>query len=113
MAVAGVSSGEAIAMQVGSVKAAERFPRLRVLGKGNRIPLIPVGPRAAVWISRWRNRNARSSNPLRRSQPVTSSLHLLVLHEPQAGATLSSVYRPPRESASTQSRCSGLPVAPQ
>ena len=49
----------------------------------------------------------RSSSRLRRSQPVTSSLHLLELHEPQAGTTLASVYRPPRESANTQSRCIG------
>ena len=68
---------------------------------------------SAVRTSRWRNRNARSSNRLRRSQPVTSSLHLLALHGPQAGTTLSSVYRPPREIASTQSRCSGRSVAPQ
>ena len=38
-----------------------------------------------------RIRKARSSNRLRRSQPVTSSLHLLALQEPQAGAMLSSV----------------------
>jgi hypothetical protein len=31
----------------------------------------------------------------------------------QAGTTLSRVYRPPRESASMRSRCSGLSVAPQ
>ena len=44
---------------------------------------------------------------------MTSSLHLLVLQEGQAGTMLSRVYRPPRESASMQSRCSGLSVAPQ
>ena len=44
---------------------------------------------------------------------MTSSLHLLALHDPQAGATFSSVYRPPREIGSTQSRCSGRSVAPQ
>ena len=32
---------------------------------------------------------------------------------PHAGAMLSSVYRPPREIGSTQSRCSGVPEAPQ
>jgi site-specific recombinase XerD len=41
---AGVRSGEAIAMRVGSVEAVERSPRLRVLGKGNKIRVIPVGP---------------------------------------------------------------------
>ena len=40
---AGVRSGEAIAMRVGSVEAAERSPRLRVLGKGNKPRVIPVG----------------------------------------------------------------------
>ncbi len=44
---------------------------------------------------------------------MTSSLHLLVLQAGQAGTTLSSVYRPPREIASMQSRCSGLSVTPQ
>jgi hypothetical protein len=38
---------------------------------------------------------------------------LLVLHDAQAGTTLSIVYRPPREIAMTQSRCSGLSDAPQ
>ena len=46
---------------------------------------------SAVWISRWRMWKARSSNLLRRSQLVTSSLHLLVLQGPHAGAMLSSV----------------------
>ena len=54
-----------------------------------------------------------SSSRFRRSQPVTSSSHLLVMHERQAGTTLSSVYRPPRDTASMQSRCSGSSVAPQ
>ena len=39
----------------------------------------------------WRSRKARSSSRLRRSQPVTSSLHLLALHDRQAGTTLESV----------------------
>ena len=39
----------------------------------------------------WRNRKARSSRRLRRSQPVTSSLHLLVLHERHVGTTDSPV----------------------
>jgi len=55
----------------------------------------------------------RSSSRFRRIQAVTSSLHLLVLHEAHAGTTLSTVYRPPREIAMTQSRCNGLSVAPQ
>ena len=46
---------------------------------------------SAALISTWRTRKARSSSRLRRSQPVTSSLHLLALQEPQAGAMLSSV----------------------
>ena len=45
----------------------------------------------SIRISTWRARKARSSSRLRRSQPVTSSLHLLALQEPQAGAMLSSV----------------------
>ena len=64
---------------------------------------------SAVLISMWRNRKARSSSRFR-SQPVTSSLHLVVLQERQTGTMLSSVQRPPRESASTQSRCSGYSV---
>jgi hypothetical protein len=40
-------------------------------------------------------------------------LHLLVLQDAQAGTTLSIVYRPPRDIAMTQSRCSDLSVAPQ
>ena len=53
----------------------------------------PTGNWAArvAWIRTCRSRKARSSSRLRRSQPVTSSLHLLALHEPQAGAMLSSV----------------------
>jgi len=46
---------------------------------------------SAVVIPRWRSRKARSSSRLRRSQPVTSSLHLLALQDPQAGAMLSRV----------------------
>ena len=68
---------------------------------------------SAALISRWRSRKARSSSRLRRSQPVTSALHLLALHDRQTGTMLASVYRPPRESASTQSRCSGVLEAPQ
>src|SRR5205814_459315 len=45
----------------------------------------------AVRTSRWRRRKPRSSSLLRRSQPVTSSLHLLLLHERHAGTTFSSV----------------------
>ena len=48
-------------------------------------------PRSCTPISWCRSRKARSSSFLRRSQPVTSSLHLLALHERQAGTTLSSV----------------------
>ena len=68
---------------------------------------------SAVLTSRWRRRKARSSSRLRRNQPVTSSLHLLALHEPHAGTTLSSVYRHPREIASTQSRGNGRSAALQ
>ena len=42
-------------------------------------------------ISHWRTRNDSSSSFLRRSQPVTSLLHLLVLQLRQAGTTLSTV----------------------
>jgi site-specific recombinase XerD len=41
---AGVRIAEAISMTVGSVEAAERSPRLRVLGKGNKPRVVPVGP---------------------------------------------------------------------
>jgi hypothetical protein len=60
-----------------------------------------------------RNRNAFSSSFLRRIQLVTSVLHLLVLHDRQLGTTLASAYRPPRDIGSTQSFCSGVPIAPQ
>jgi hypothetical protein len=64
-------------------------------------------------ISKCRTRNERSSSFLRRSQPVTSALHLLALHDPHAGTTLPSVYRPPREMACTQSFCSDPAGEPQ
>ena len=41
---AGVRIAEAISMTVGAVEAVERSPRLRVLGKGNKPRVIPVGP---------------------------------------------------------------------
>ncbi len=47
---AGVRIGEAIGMRVGSVEAAERSPRLRVLGKGNKPRVIPVGPEVVTTI---------------------------------------------------------------
>jgi integrase/recombinase XerC len=50
---AGVRSGEAIAMRVGSVEAAERSPRLRVLGKGNKPRVIPVGPEVVAAVDRY------------------------------------------------------------
>ena len=54
-----------------------------------------------------------SSSRLRRSQPVTSWLHLLALHERHAGTTLVNVQRPPREMGSTQSRCRSASLVPQ
>jgi len=60
---AGVRSGEAIAMRVGSVEAAERSPRLRVLGKGNKIRVIPVGPEVVAAVDRYRDtREERAGN---------------------------------------------------
>jgi site-specific recombinase XerD len=50
---AGVRSSEAITMQVGSVEAAERSPRLRVLGKGNKVRVIPVGPEVVAAVDRY------------------------------------------------------------
>ena len=50
-----------------------------------------AGCRSSAWTAARRTRNARSSSRLRRSQPVTSSLHLLALHDAHAGTTLSSV----------------------
>jgi integrase/recombinase XerD len=41
---AGVRIAEAISMTVGSVEAADRSPRLRVVGKGNKPRVVPVGP---------------------------------------------------------------------
>jgi site-specific recombinase XerD len=40
----GVRIAEAISMGVNAVEAVERSPRLRVLGKGNKPRVIPVGP---------------------------------------------------------------------
>jgi site-specific recombinase XerD len=48
---AGVRIAEAIAMTVGSVEAADRSPRLRVLGKGNKPRVVPVGPEVVETIS--------------------------------------------------------------
>jgi integrase/recombinase XerC len=50
---AGVRIGEAIAMRVGSVEAADRSPRLRVLGKGNKPRVIPVGPEVVGEVGRY------------------------------------------------------------
>ena len=47
---AGVRIGEAISLTVGSVEAAERSPRLRVLGKGNKPRVVPVGPEVVAAI---------------------------------------------------------------
>jgi site-specific recombinase XerD len=47
---AGVRIGEAITMPVGAVEAAERSPRLRVVGKGNKPRVIPVGPEVVTTI---------------------------------------------------------------
>ena len=72
---------------------------VRTLGAGPSA-LLP----SVIFSTGWRGNNsassalisvahqeARSSSRLRRSQAVTSSLHLLALQEPQAGAMLSSV----------------------
>ena len=48
---AGLRIGEAIALPVGAIEAAERSPRLRVLGKGNKTRTIPVGPEVLDAIS--------------------------------------------------------------
>lgn len=50
---AGVRVGEAITMTVGSVEAADRSPRLRVLGKGNKQRVIPVGGEVIDAIGRY------------------------------------------------------------
>src|SRR5207302_10402353 len=50
---AGARSGEAIAMRVGSVEAAERSPRLRVLGKANNPPVVPLGPDGGAAVHRY------------------------------------------------------------
>ncbi len=73
--------------------AARADPALRTFqsGTGDFWVAAPNCSASVALISRWRSRKARSSSRLRRSQPVTSSLHLLALQEPQAGATLSSV----------------------
>ena len=64
---------------------------------------------SAIRSSTWRSSKARSSSRFRRSQPVTSSSHLLVLQEGHAGTTFSSVYRPSRDSGGTQSRAAACP----
>ena len=61
--------------------------------------------RSSESTSTQRVRKARSSRRLRRIQAVTSRFPLLALHGPQAGTTLPSVYLPPRDIGSTQSRC--------
>ena len=50
---AGVRVGEAISMTVGSVEAVDRSPRLRVLGKGNKQRVVPVGPEVVAAIARY------------------------------------------------------------
>lgn len=47
---AGVRIGEVIAMRVGDVEARDRSPRLRVLGKGSKRRVLPVGPEVVVAI---------------------------------------------------------------
>ncbi len=46
---------------------------------------------SVILICEKRSRNELSFRRLRRSQPVTSSLHLLVLQEPHAGTMFSRV----------------------
>ena len=68
-------------------------PALRTFqsGTGDFWVAAPNRSASIALISRWRSRKTRSSSRLRRSHKVTSSLHLLALQEPHAGATLSSV----------------------
>lgn len=72
--------------------AADRLAALgaQVLAAPGR-PRPPHAARSAARTSAWRSRNARSSSRRRRSHAVTSRLHLLALHEPHAGTTLSTV----------------------
>jgi integrase/recombinase XerC len=62
---AGVRIAEAIGMTIGSVEAAERSPRLRVLGKGNKPRVVPVGPEVVetigVYLTSRRERVGRHS----------------------------------------------------
>ena len=61
---AGVRIGEAIAMTMSTVEAAERSPRLRVLGKGNKPRVIPVGPEVITTIDDYlATRRERVGNP--------------------------------------------------
>jgi integrase/recombinase XerD len=61
---AGVRIGEAITMPIAVVEAAERSPRLRVLGKGNKPRVIPVGPEVVAAIDAYLDtRKERAGNP--------------------------------------------------
>ena len=80
----------------GLLRHPRHLPPLSPTGGGRARPSASVDQRSDETahervISRWRSRNERSSSRFRRSQPVTSSLHLLVLQERQAGTMLSSV----------------------
>ncbi|HEY3239490.1 MAG TPA: tyrosine-type recombinase/integrase, partial [Acidimicrobiia bacterium] len=61
---AGVRIAEAMAMTLRSIEAAERSPRLRVLGKGNKPRVIPVGPEVVATIDHYlESRSVRSGRP--------------------------------------------------
>src|SRR5258705_373213 len=61
---AGVRIGEAIALPTAAIEAAERSPRLRVLGKGNKPRVIPVGPEVVATIDDYLpTRAERAGNP--------------------------------------------------
>ena len=72
---------------------ATEIATLRAFGFGG-FPAF-VGTMAAALspagIAGWRRGNERGSMPLRASQPVTSSLHLLALHDRQAGTMFAIV----------------------
>lgn len=67
---AGVRIAEAIAMTAGSVEAVERSPRLRVLGKGRKPRVIPVGPEVVEAIGRYLGTRAERAGHYSPTDPL-------------------------------------------
>ena len=67
---AGLRIGEAIALPVGAIEAADRSPRLRVLGKGNKTRTIPVGPEVLDAIRAYLHTRPERAGHYRSTDPV-------------------------------------------